>query len=123
MYLTDPFHAAMPLFSIIDHRWRQNTLYVVNRKKVTHEPPASVSLLLVLFYCKYDRGYLPFTQTTRVEILCIQKNLQFDMVGERPATKYSHLSLDVYLFKTDTSLRRTPGVGPCFFSVTVLLQL
>ena len=42
------------------------------------------------------------------------------MAGERPATKYSHLSLDEHLFKTDTSLRRTPGVGPCFFSVILL---
>ena len=36
--------------------------------------------------CKHDRGYLPFTQTTRVEILSIKKKLQFDMVGERSDT-------------------------------------
>ena len=36
----------------------------------------------------------------------------------KPAVYYSQLSLNGHLYKTDTSMRRTPGVGPCapFFS-------
>ena len=33
---------------------------------------------------------------------------------------YSQLSLHGHRYKMDTSLRRTPGVGPCSFSVILL---
>ncbi len=34
--------------------------------------------------------------------------------------EYSQLSLNGHLYKTDTSIRRTPGYGPCRFSVILL---
>ncbi len=33
---------------------------------------------------------------------------------------YSELSLNGHLYKADTSIRRTPGDGPCRFSVILL---
>ena len=33
---------------------------------------------------------------------------------------YSQLSLNGHRYKTDTSLRQAPGVGPCSFSVILL---
>ena len=29
-------------------------------------------------------------------------------------SEYGRLSLNGHLYKTDTSVKRTPGVGPCF---------
>ena len=37
-----------------------------------------------------------------------------------PNTKYSQLSLNGHLYKTDTSIRRTPGAGPGHFLVILL---
>ena len=37
-------------------------------------------------------GTIPITQTTRVEILRINITIEFDVVGERPATNYIQLS-------------------------------
>ena len=39
----------------------------------------------------------------------------------RLAVLYSQLSLSGQLYKTDTSIRRTPGAGPGRFSVILLI--
>ena len=49
-----------------------------------------------------------------------RQNIVWAQIDPSAFSKYSQLSLNGHLYKTDTSIRRTPGAGPGRFSVILL---
>ena len=72
---------------------------------------------------KYNLHPLP---PLKINVPSLILKMHLDLKGRfRPSSDYSQLSINGHLYKTDTSVRRALGVGPCapFFSHVTVSKL